>query len=69
MTDPIHFYKNDCNENCIWVRVTTIYQNQSKNKIKLELDFSRDHFKKGCISFLFQLNIMETTVLVGEKNN
>lgn len=39
MTDPIHFCKSDCNENCIWVRVTTIHQNQSKHKIKLELDF------------------------------
>lgn len=39
LTDLIHFYNSGFHENCIWVLVTGEWSNQSKNNIKIELDF------------------------------
>lgn len=42
-----------------------MYENRSKNNLKIELDFFKFH--NVCITSLFQLNKMEENILVREK--
>lgn len=52
------------------VELLKIYKNQSKHNLKIKLDLFVETISKiGCVTALFQLNIMGKSILVRGKNS